>query len=37
MPLERFIDLLYGGTYWLIVGALILVALYTIHNALEKG
>jgi len=36
MPLEQFIDLLYGGVFWLVVGTLILVALYSIYNGMSK-
>ncbi len=37
MTVEQFIDFLYGSVYWLIIGAVVLVALYTIYTSMEKG
>ena len=36
MTLEQFIDLVYGGAFWLIVGTLILIALYSIYSGMSK-
>lgn len=37
MTIEQFIDFLYGGVYWLIIGAVVLLALYTVYTSMEKG
>jgi len=36
MSLQDFITTLYGGIYWLIIGTLILIALYSIYNGMSK-
>ena len=36
MTLEQFIDTVYAGSFWLVVGTLILIALYSIYNGMSK-
>jgi len=37
MTIEQFIDLLYGGVYWLILATLVLIVLYILHTSAEKS
>jgi len=37
VTIDQFIDLIYGGVYWLIIATLILLVLYILHTSTEKS
>ncbi|MCS7134095.1 MAG: hypothetical protein NZ921_04790 [Candidatus Caldarchaeum sp.] len=37
MTVEQFIDLLFAGSYWLVIAGFVMVALYAVYSRLRGG